>query len=154
MRTVLDTNVLARAAMPRSGLARALLVRCTQDPHVLLLSEFMISELSRVLRYERMQKAHGLSDQGIEEYLADLKSACATVHLPEEPLPAIVTTDPKDDPIVATAIASQAAVLCSLDRHLHQSEVVAYCRAHGIDVMTDVELMRRLRESDEQTANG
>jgi len=71
------------------------------------------------------------------------------VHLPEEPLPAIVTTDPKDDPIVATAIASQAAVLCSLDGHLHQAEVVAYCRAHGIEVMPDVELMRRLRESDE-----
>jgi predicted nucleic acid-binding protein len=91
-----------------------------------------------------MRKAHGLGDRGIEEYLADLKSACAMVSLPEEPPPAIVTTDPEDDPLLATVIASQAAVLCSLDRHLHQPEVAAYCRAHGIDVVTDVELMRRL----------
>ena len=109
----------------------------------------MISELSRVLRYARVQELHGLSDRGIEEYLAALKSACATVFLPEQPLPAIVAMDPKDDPILATAVAGQAAVLCSLDRHLHQPDVVAYCRAHGIDVVTDVELMRRLREGAE-----
>ncbi len=153
MRIVLDTNVLARAATPRAGLSRALLTRCTQEPHALVLSEFIITELSRVLRYERMRKAHGLDDQGIEGYLADLKSECAAVPLPAEPPPAIVTTDPKDDSILATAIAGQAAVLCSLDRHLHQPEAVAYCRAHGIEVLTDVELMRRLREGDRQTAS-
>ena len=97
---------------------------------------------------------HGLSDHGIEEYLADVRSACVMVILPEEPLPTILTTDPKDDPILATAIAGQAAVLCSLDRHLHQPEAVAYCRAHGIDITTDVELMRRLREGGEQVTNG
>ncbi len=150
MRIVLDTNVLARAAIPTSGLARELLLRCTKSPHVVALSEFILSEVSRVLRYARMRKAHRLTDQDIEAYVADLKSACVTVLLPEEPPPAIVTTDPKDDPILATAIAGQAAVLCSLDRHLHRPEVVAYCRGHGIKVMTDVELMRRLRKSGEQ----
>jgi putative PIN family toxin of toxin-antitoxin system len=145
MRIVLDTNVLARAATPTSGLACELLLRCTKSPHVVVLSEFILSEVSRVLRYARMRKAHGLTDQDIEEYVADLKSACVTVLLPDESPPAIVTPDPKDDPILATAIAGQAAVLCSLDRHLHRPEVVAYCRDHGIEVMTDVELMRRLR---------
>ena len=72
MRIVLDTNVLARAAMRTSGLARELLLHCTEDPHVLVLSEFLISEVSRVLRYARMRKAHGLGDEDIEEYLGHL----------------------------------------------------------------------------------
>lgn len=69
MRIVLDTNVLARAAMRTFGLGRELLLRCTENPHVLVLSEFIISEVSRVLRYARMRKAHGQSDQDIEEYI-------------------------------------------------------------------------------------
>jgi predicted nucleic acid-binding protein len=66
MRIVLDTNVLARAAMRTSGLGRELLLRCTENPHVLVLSEFIISEVSRVLRYPRVRKSHGLSDQATE----------------------------------------------------------------------------------------
>jgi predicted nucleic acid-binding protein len=42
MRIVLDTNVLARAAIQTSGLARELLLRCAENPHVLVLSEFII----------------------------------------------------------------------------------------------------------------
>ncbi len=154
MRIVLDTNVLTRAATPGSGLARALLEHCTEGPNVLVLSEFILSELSRVLRYPRVKKAHGLSDQGIEEYLAHLKSACAMALLPETPPPAIVTADPKDDPILATVFAGKADVLCSLDRHLHQSEVVAYCRSHGVDVLTDLELVHRLRLPDRRAGSG
>jgi predicted nucleic acid-binding protein len=41
MRIVLDTNVLARAATPTSGLACELLLRCTKSPHVVVLSEFI-----------------------------------------------------------------------------------------------------------------
>jgi uncharacterized protein len=149
MRVVLDTNVLARAAMRMSGLGRELLLRCTENPHVLVLSEFIILEVSRALRYPRMRKSHGLSDQDIEEYIGDLRSACVIVLLPDETPPAVVPADPADDPVVATAIVGQATVLCSLDRHLHQPEVAAYCRAHGVEVMRDVELMHRLRASDE-----
>ena len=110
MRIVLDTNLLARAAMPGTGLARELPVRCTADPRVLILSDFIISELSRVLRYPRMLKAHGLNDDHIEEYLAHLRSGSVIVVLPEQTTPG-VATDPDDDRVVATAIAGQAAVL-------------------------------------------
>jgi len=65
--------VLARAAMRTSGLARALLSRCTRSPHVVAISEFILSELSRALHYTRMRKAHGLTDLEIEGYVADLK---------------------------------------------------------------------------------
>ena len=148
MRVVLDTNVLARAA-PNVRACAELLLRCCEDPHVFLLSEFIISEVSRVLRYPRMRKVHGLSDEDIEQYLGYLRSGCVVVALPAEPPPAVVASDPQDDPIVATAVAGRASVLCSLDRHLYQPGVVAYCGAHGIEVMGDIDLMRRLQTSSE-----
>jgi predicted nucleic acid-binding protein len=58
MRVVLDTNVLARSVRGGSGPAAELLGMVMVPPHTFLLSPFILSELSRVLRYERMRKLH------------------------------------------------------------------------------------------------
>ncbi len=148
MRIVLDSNVLARAARPVLGPAREVLICCTEEPHVLLLSAFMISELRRVLGYERVRKMHGLDDAGIEQYVLKIESAASIVALPVTSQETIVVNDPQDDPIVHTAVAGAANVLCTRDRHLHQSTVMEYCRIHGIEVLDDVELLARLRASE------
>lgn len=148
MRIVLDSNVLARAAKPFPGPAREVLVCCTQEPHVLFLSAFIVSELRRVLRYERVRKMHGLDDVGIERYLSEVESAAVMVTLPEASQEAIVAHDPEDDPIVHTAVAGEAEFLCTRDRHLHHAEVMAYCRGHGIEVLDDIALLARLRASE------
>ncbi len=144
MRIVLDTNVLARAASGPPGLANELVIACTQSPHDLVLSPFLISELSRVLRYERVRQVHGMADDAIEQYLLDLQSVALLVLPPLNP-PPVVSLDPLDDPIVATAVTGGAEVLCTLDKHLQKPDVVTYCRARGIDVLTDRELLARLR---------
>ncbi len=96
-----------------------------------------------------MRKVHGLSDEDIEAYVGHLRSASVIVLLPQETPPAVVPADPADDPIVATAMVGQTAVLCSLDRHLHRPEVLAYCHTHGIEVLSDVQLMQRLRAPEQ-----
>jgi len=53
--------------------------------------------------------------------------------------------DPNDDPVVYTAVVGQADVLCALDRDFYAAEVVAFCQERGIEIMNDVELLRRLR---------
>lgn len=58
---------------------------------------------------------------------------------------AVVSADPDDDPIVATAVAGQAEVLCTRDRHLRTPAVRAYCSGQGIQVFTDLELLPLLR---------
>ncbi|MCY2964742.1 MAG: putative toxin-antitoxin system toxin component, PIN family [Planctomycetota bacterium] len=148
MRILLGTNILARAAMPNSGPARALLLKATEAPNVLLISGYILSELSRILRYERVQNLHGLDDVGIDQYLADLQATGATVEIPNEAHVSIVPHDPADDDIVATAIAGQADMLRTRDRHLHHLEVREYYKACGIRVLTDLELLEILRESD------
>ena len=145
MRIVLDSNVLARAAKPGLGPAREILIRCLQEPNFLLLSAFIVSELRRVLRYDRVRRMHGLNDEDIEQYVLEIQSGALIVVLPTTSLEAIVVHDPQDDPIVHTAVAGIADVLCTRDRHLHHGTVTEYCRIRGIEVMDDVELLAQLR---------
>ena len=149
MRIVLDTNILARAAARTPGPARELLLRCLDSPHVLLLSEFLLAEVTRALQYPRMRKVHGLGDEDIADYVNYLKTASVTVLLPEGTSPAVVRADTEDDPIVATAVVGLANVLCSRDHHLYQPQVVAYCRARGVEVMNDLDLLNWLRKGGE-----
>jgi hypothetical protein len=46
-------------------------------------------------------------------------------------------------------VVANAAFLCTLDRHLRTPSVVNYCAAHGIEVISDVDLLRRLRPAAE-----
>ncbi len=57
----------------------------------------------------------------------------------------VVLSDPKDDPVLFTAARGQAEVLCTANlKHFRSPEAEAFCREHGIHVMTDVELLRKL----------
>jgi putative PIN family toxin of toxin-antitoxin system len=149
MRIVLDTNILARAASGPPGPAAELLLRAMQEPHILCVSPFLLAELSRVLRYERVRRIHGMTDDEIDQYLQNIQLASVVVEPAPDATMSIVTADPDDDPIVATAIAASAEVLCTLDRHLHTPAVVSYCRQHGIEVVGDVELLRRWKSPSE-----
>jgi uncharacterized protein len=144
MRVVLDTNILARSASGPPGLASQVLMEVTQPAHTLLLSPFLLSELSRVLRYARLRPIHGLTDEGIDRYILDLQLVAEMVAPPLRLTP-VVANDPDDDGIVATAVYGCADVLCTLDRHLLQPAVVQYCLVHGIAVITDQQLRDRLR---------
>jgi putative PIN family toxin of toxin-antitoxin system len=146
MRVVTDTNILARAARGGTSPAAEVVRLLTSDPHLLILSPFLLSELSRVLRYERVRQIHGLDEAGIDAYLQQLQTAALIVNPPDAGAAGVVRDDPDDDPVIATAVAGQAEVLCTLDRHLRQPDVCSYCARHGIQVMTDVELLARLRQ--------
>ena len=147
MRVVLDTNILARATPGRSGPAVEVLLRAIAAPHLLVLSLPLLSELSRVLRYERVRRVHGLDDGQLAQYVTHLQENALMVEIEEHP-PAVVPHDSDDDPVVATAIAGKADVVCTLDRHLHNPTVRAYCEQHGIRIMTDAELSALLREAE------
>jgi uncharacterized protein len=147
MRILLDTNILARSAGPAHGLARELVQLATQHRHRLLLSPFLVTELSRVLRYERVRQVHGYSDDEIDQFVADMMLVAEMV-TSSEPLPTLGLADPDDELVVQAAIAGQADVLCTLDRHLLQPTVIAYCKGHGVRVVNDIDLLAELRQMD------
>jgi len=145
MRMVLDTNILARSAYSVTGPAWELLDRIRRSEHVLIVSSFILSELDRVLRYPRLARYHGLSHDEIARYVADIEAASLVVETVGQIAEAVVVPDPDDDPIVATAVAGRADILCTLERHLHEANVRAWCVSHGIRVVNDVELLTELR---------
>ncbi len=145
MRVVLDTNVLARAARGGTGPAAELLRLIALPPHTFILSPFILSELSRALRYPRLRKLHGLDDPKIDAYVQSVQSMALLVIPPSAATLSPVSSDPDDDPVIATAVAGEADSLCSLDRHLHLPNVIAHCAVQGIQVLTDIELLGQLR---------
>ncbi|MGO8750022.1 MAG: putative toxin-antitoxin system toxin component, PIN family [Thermoguttaceae bacterium] len=149
MRVLLDSNVLARAFYSVGGPAEECVRRLSNAPHVLVVSQFLLDELSRVLRYPRLHRVHGFDDREIERVVAALESAAARVQTREENLVPIVPHDPDDDPIVAAAIAGGADILCTRNRHLYHEVVVAYCRQHAVEILDDIELLARLRKMEE-----
>lgn len=143
MRIVCDSNVLARATVRPRGPARAVFLAALTPPHQLVLSEPMLIELTRVLRYERVRRQAQLTDEEIDAFLSNLREVAEVVQLPDV-IPQLAT-DPDDDLVVATAVAGKCDALCTRDRHLQHRVVQAYCATFGIRVLTDLELMAEWR---------
>jgi putative PIN family toxin of toxin-antitoxin system len=147
VRVVLDTNILVRAnpKVSPQGLARELLETIVSGPHVLVLSPAILLEVQRVLSYPHVQARWPLAVEAIEKYLILLESAGFLVELPE--VFSAVVSDPDDDPILQTAIAGRADVLCTRDEAFRHEVVERVCAARGIRILDDVALMRELRRS-------
>ena len=70
MRIVFDTNVFARAHQLAHGPARRGLLFVATGSDVLILSQYLLQELRRILAYRRVLKSSGLTAVDISEYLA------------------------------------------------------------------------------------
>lgn len=74
-----------------------------------------------------------------------IEAAAVLIDPPPGDILPVVPNDPDDDHIVAAAVAARADVICTLNRHLHALGVRDYCAQRSIDILTDVELLERLR---------
>jgi predicted nucleic acid-binding protein len=92
-----------------------------------------------------MRLLHKLDDAQLDAYVQSLQAAALIVNPQAATTTQVVSTDPDDDPVVATAVHGQAEVLCTRDRHLRSPVVKAYCSNHGIEVLTDIDVLRILR---------
>ena len=83
-----------------------------------------------------------ITGEQIQAHVHWLRNLCEVV----EPAvgPPVVLKDPKDDPVVYTAIAGHADVICTIDRHFYTSNVLEFLGRHGIRVRTNVDLLREL----------
>ncbi|MGA2600224.1 MAG: putative toxin-antitoxin system toxin component, PIN family [Bryobacteraceae bacterium] len=143
MRIILDTAILVRGHGASKGLARDLLIGIVESDHSLLLSNEMLYELARVLRYPRMMALHGLSEKRIYDYICFLHEAAEIV----VPNPLLVTPirDVNDTVVMQTAVIGEADVLCSKDRDFFEPPAEEFLRKARIVVLDDISLMHRLR---------
>ena len=143
MRIVLDTTVLVRAFTSPGGPASALLLDLIAGPHTLLLSNAILHEVSRVLRYPRLQASHGATETSVYEYAAYLSAACEAV--PLDQLMTVPIRDVNDIAVVCTAVIGRADIICTNDSDFYDEVMTNFLRPRQILVMDDVDLIRRLR---------
>lgn len=142
MRVVLDSNILVRAFVSSQGLALDLLLAILSGDHTLILSNEMVFEVARVLRYPRLMAVHGENEEAIYNFTGWLRDAAEIVAL--NPLADAPIRDRNDIFVLQTALSGEADVLCTGDRDFFAPPASIFLASCGIAVLTDAQLMQRL----------
>lgn len=140
VRVVLDTVVFVRALInPHSRSGR--LFADYADQFVVLVSEPTAREILEVLRRPELKRKFKQIGRVNLRRVIDLVSQAQFVELGEI---ASIVRDPKDDIIVATAVAGQADFIVSEDNDLLDLKAVA-----GIPIIDTQAFLAQLEGSDE-----
>jgi len=94
-------------------------VRLLREParssYELCLSEFILTETAEtLLRKSRLRRSFAYTDADVRDYIRWLITQAELIT--DLPTLRVVRDDPKDDPIIATAVAAKAAYLVTGDR--------------------------------------
>jgi len=143
VRIVLDSNILVRSFVSSHGLARDLLLAILAGDHALILSNEILSEVSRVLRYPRLMAVHGESEEAIYNFTSWLRDAAEIIAL--DPLSSAPIRDRNDIFVLQTALSGEADVLCTGDRDFFEPPASIFLASCGIDALTDAQLMQKLK---------
>ena len=135
MRIVLDTNILIGALITKDTPPDRLYQAWLRGEIELVTSSAQIAEMTEVLARPRMQQ---LIDA--EEAAAIVENLDARAVVLDNPQPVNLSPDPKDNPILATAIAADADLIVSGDKR----HVLALEDIDGIPVVTAREALERL----------
>ena len=115
MRVILDTNVLLAAALWR-GPPHVLLELVRSTNLALVSSPAMLTELAGVLARAKFEAMFVRLQTTPAQSLAELRQLCEVLDPP--PLPQPVCRDPKDDMVLALALAAQVDLIVSGDNDL------------------------------------
>jgi putative PIN family toxin of toxin-antitoxin system len=143
VRIVLDSNILVRAFANSNGFAYKLLLAVLRDSHKLLLSNEMLSEVTRVLRYPRLAMDHGENEEAIYEFIGWLRQSAEWV--PGDPFTVAPIRDAQDVIVLQTALIGEANILCTMDRDFFEPPASIFLESRGIEVLTDAQLMQRVK---------
>jgi len=91
------------------------------------------------LSYPRLLRRSGLNSGDIAEYLESLAELSSLVS--PAAVPGNMLRDPSDGPILGTALAGKADVLCTRDADLFDEAVRQFCDNQNIRLLTDLEFI-------------
>ena len=110
MKVVLDSSVLIAASISRAGVCAELLEDLLTH-HELVISDFIVKELTRKLR-DKFKFPAGDINQ-LRRFLAKTATTVAPAAPPND-----VCRDPTDIPVLGTAVAGKAQLLITVDKDL------------------------------------
>lgn len=138
LRVVLDTNVYVSGTILARGTPFDILEAWRQQAYILLISEPIIDEIERVLRYPRIRDSYMVSEGDIERLIESLRADALVV--PGAYAVRGVSADPDDDKFLSCALEAQADCIVTGDPDL----LVLGCY-QGIDILKPHEFLKRLR---------
>ena len=139
MRIVLDANIFIGALISGNGYPGQLLAAVKRERITLITSIYQIDELRDVLGRERLKPY--IRPAEAEDLVYHLEAVgMVTGKLPEMSL----SPDPKDNPILATAVAGEADLLVSGDK----GDMLALGHVEGIPIVTARDAVGRLRKRE------
>jgi putative PIN family toxin of toxin-antitoxin system len=143
VRIVVDSNLLVRAFLHPNGLASQLLLTIIDSDHSLLLSNEMVLEVSRVLRYPRMIILHAANEEEVYDFQGWLRIVAEMIAF--DPFVRAPIRDESDIFVLQTALSGGAEILCTCDREFFEPPASIFLESRGIAVLTDAQLMQRLK---------
>jgi len=121
MRVVIDPNLLVSYLLTHRGpIAQILDVHLAREDFTLLVCPQMLEELNRVLQYPKFQRY--FNDEIRLRFVALIAALGELVDVPDE-LPRLVR-DPKDDYLIACALAGEADLILSGDKDVLDLKMV------------------------------
>lgn len=136
MRIVLDANIFVSALISGEGTPGQVLAAIRRERITLVTSTYQTEELRSVLARDRLKPF--IRPEEADDLLYHLEA----VGMVLSDLPDIgLSPDPKDNPILATAVAGEAQLVVSGDK----GDMLALGRVEGIPIVTAREAAARLR---------
>ncbi|MDP2216201.1 MAG: putative toxin-antitoxin system toxin component, PIN family [Methanolobus sp.] len=137
IRVCLDTNVIVSGLISHSGAPYEVLEAWRGREFILLTSDEIVTEVSKVLQYPKIRNAFSLTDEEIEKSLLLLSKY--SQRTPGELRLDVITEDPSDNMLLACAVEGNADFIVSGDNHLLNIETY-----QGIQILSPREFIRQL----------
>jgi uncharacterized protein len=137
-RTVLDSTVLVSAFLTPGGAADAVLQAAMNERCMCILADPILEEITRRLRDSRLQRRYTYSASDVAAYEALLRNAFMRVT--DLPFLTGVVRDPKNDMIIACAVAASAAYVVTRD-----DDLLSLAFYEGITIITPEAFLALLR---------
>lgn len=116
MRVVLDANVWVSALISGQGAPARIVERWQRGAVEVVICSAIRAELDRVLHYPKLMERYQLPENDIALFLRQLERQCVDV-VPAREI-CVIECDPTGNRYLECAVAGEAAVIVSGDRHL------------------------------------
>jgi uncharacterized protein len=134
---VTDTNTVVSGLLWR-GAPRLVLDAARRGEVLLFTSPELLAELDDVLSRPKFTKRLEAAGVTVAELVTGCAALARVVRL--GPIERVISEDPDDDVVLATAVAAQAEIIISGDRHL-----LTLRQYKGIAILSSVEMLARLQ---------
>lgn len=116
LKAVIDINLFVSGVISGKGNPAKPMELWANRAFLAVISEQMVEELERVLRYPHIKNKYNLKNEEIEQAVGTIKKFAVLV--PDVIKLNVVKDDPDDDKVLACALAVKADYIVSGDRHL------------------------------------